>query len=126
VWSTKLPHCIIEHTDNIKDYPVWVEVLKEIHKILVDTGEINESDIKSRVVEHKNYYIGDGNQDQAFITLKIEILDGRSDQFKKEVAQNALKALSKYFEKTLKDLQTSISVQISDIHRKSYSKIINY
>jgi 5-carboxymethyl-2-hydroxymuconate isomerase len=79
-------------------------MLKELHTILVDTGEINESDTKSRVVEHNNYYIGNGNPDQAFVTLNIQILDGRSDQFKKEVAQNALNVLSKYFEKTLKGI----------------------
>ncbi len=120
-----MPHCIIEHTDNIKDNPPWKKIFKELHKILTDTGEINESDIKSRVVEHNNYYIGDGHPDQAFITLNIQLLDGRSDDFKKELAESTMDVLNKYFMKTLEKLKTSITVQISDIHRHSYSRRIN-
>ena len=121
-----MPHCIIEHSDNIKDSTSWATIFKELHKILVDTGEIKESDIKSRAIEHKNFYIGNGNMNKAFITLNIQLLDGRSDEFKKELAQSALILLNKYFEKTFKELHTSITVQISDIHRKSYSRKINY
>jgi len=118
-----LPHCILEHSDNIKDTVVWDSIFKNLHKIFVETGEFIEADIKSRVIKHDNFYIGDGNPNQAFITLNIKLLDGRSDQFKKDLAQSALNLLSKYFTKTLNDLKTSISVQISNIHRNSYSKI---
>ncbi len=93
---------------------------------MVDTCEIREDDLKSRAIEHNNFYIGDGNPNQAFVTLNIQLLDGRSDELKKELAQSALKLFSLYFEKTLVELQTSITVQISDIHRKSYSRKINY
>lgn len=117
-----MPHCIIEHTDNIKDTIVWNELFSELYKILIDLGEFKEPDIKSRVIEHKNYYIGNGNPEQAFVTLDIQIMDERIDEFKKRLAQSALDLLSEYFEKTLKNLQTSISVQISEIHRNSYSK----
>jgi len=98
-----LPHCILEYSDNIKDTVVWNSIFKNLHKIFVETGEFIEADIKSRVIKHDNFYIG--------------------DQFKKDLAQSALNLLSRYFTKTLNDLKTSISVQISNIHRNSYSKI---
>ena len=120
-----MPHCIIEHSDNIIDTVAWDSIFKNLHKILVDTGEFIEADIKSRVIKHNNFYIGDGNPNQAFVTLNIQLLDGRSDQFKKDLAQTTLNFLCKYFTKTLNKLKTSISVQISNIHRNSYSKISN-
>jgi len=118
-----LPHCIFEHSDNIKDTFEWDAIFKNLHKLLLDTGEFNKADIKSRVIKHNKFYIGNGNPNQAFVTLNIQLLDGRSDQFKKDLAQSALNLLNKYFTKTLNDLKTSISVQISNIHRNSYSKI---
>jgi 5-carboxymethyl-2-hydroxymuconate isomerase len=121
-----LPHCIIDHSDNIKNSISWESIFRNLHKILVDTGEIKEADIKSRVNEYKNYFISDGNPNQAFVTLNIQLLDGRSDEFKEDLAQSALKLLSKYFEKTFKELKTSLTVQITDIHRKSYNRKINY
>ncbi|MCK5099869.1 MAG: 5-carboxymethyl-2-hydroxymuconate Delta-isomerase [Desulfobacteraceae bacterium] len=120
-----MPHCIIEHSENIRDFPSWEKVFKELHEMMVNTGGWIESEIKSRVVAHSNYYIGDGSLNQTFITLNIQILDGRSEDLKKEISQNALKVLSKYFEKTFNELQTSITVQISDIHSPSYSRKIS-
>jgi 5-carboxymethyl-2-hydroxymuconate isomerase len=121
-----MPHCIIEYSDNVLDVPPWKQVFCKLHEILVATGEWIESDIKSRAIKHSNFYIGDGSPDQAFITLNFQVLDGRSDEIKKEIAQKALTVLSSYFSKTLKDLQTSITVQVSDIHRTSYCRSINY
>ena len=117
-----MPHCILEYSDNIKDITQWNDLFIQLHKVLLDTGEFKKEDIKSRVLEYKNYYIGDGSPNQAFITLNIQILDGRSDKFKKELAQSALNVLNKFFYNTLERMQTSITVQISDIHRRSYSK----
>ena len=93
---------------------------------MVDTGEIKEDDIKSRVIEHNNFYIGNGNPNQAFVTLNIQLLDGRSDEFKEDLAQSALKLLSIHFELTFEELKTSLTVQITDINRKSYTRKINY
>lgn len=70
-----MPHCIIEHSDNIKDSPSWKKLFKDLHQVLVDTSEINESDKKSRVIVHNNYFIGDDSKDQAFVTLDIQLLD---------------------------------------------------
>ena len=120
-----MPHCIIEHTDNVLDKPSWKNIFCELHKILVDTGQWIESDIKSRVLEHKNFYIGDGGSNQAFVTLNIQILDGRSDNIKKEISQKALNLLRDNFPKSLKDLDFSITVQVSDIH-PCYCRLVNY
>ena len=104
-----MPHCILEHSNNIKDTISWDSIFKKLHKVLVDTGEINEEDIKSRVIEHNNYYIGDGKPSNAFVTLNIQLLDGRDDQFKKNLAQAALELLAQYFKDTLIELNTSFS-----------------
>jgi len=120
-----LPHCILEYSENIQDAPNWTSLFHELHQVLLNTGEFNEQDIKSRAIGHKNYFIGNGNPDQAFIALNVQILDGRTDEFKKDLAQSALNILNKFFCNTLKKLQATITVQISDIHRASYGKSIS-
>jgi 5-carboxymethyl-2-hydroxymuconate isomerase len=121
-----MPHCIIEYSDNVLDILPWKEIFSELHKILVDTGEWVESDIKSRAIRHNNFYIGDGSPNQAFVTLKIQVLEGRSDELKKDISQKALTVLRKYFSETLMNFQAGITVQVSDIHRASYCRYINY
>jgi 5-carboxymethyl-2-hydroxymuconate isomerase len=121
-----MPHCILEYTDNIADAPVWSDIFKELHAVLVATGEWHSADIKSRAIALTNYYIGNGKPQQAFVTLSIQILAGRSDDLKKSISESCLKALVSHFPLTLSQLQTSITVQIVDIHQASYCRRINY
>lgn len=121
-----MPHCIFEYTDNIADDLIWTDIFKEIHAILLATGEWYGADIKSRAIKLDNYYVGNGNPHQAFVSLSIQILAGRSDDLKKSIAESCLKALASHFPLTLKQLQASITVQIVDIHEPSYRRRINY
>jgi len=121
-----MPHCILEYTDNIADELRWADIFKEIHAILIATGEWHGVEIKSRALELTNYYIGNGNPHQAFVTLCIQILAGRSDSLKKSISESCLKVLAGHFPLTLKQLQTSITVQIVDIHEASYCRRTNY
>jgi 5-carboxymethyl-2-hydroxymuconate isomerase len=121
-----MPHCILEYTANIADAPVWSDIFRELHAVLVATGEWHSADIKSRAIELTNYYIGNGKPQQAFVTLSIQILAGRSDDLKKSISENCLKVLVSHFPLTLSQLQTSITVQMVDIHLPSYCRRINY
>ena len=83
-------------------------------------------DIKSRVIQHEHYRIGDGEPNQSFVTLNLQILEGRSDEFKREIARMALEILLPEFQKSLVRQQCSITVQVSDIHRASYQRYVSY
>ena len=120
-----MPHCILEYTSNIADAPIWADIFRDIHAVLIATGEWHGADIKSRAIELTNYYIGNGNPHQAFVSLSLQMLAGRSD-LKKSIAESLLKALASHFPLTLKQLHTSITVQIIDIHEPSYCRRINY
>jgi 5-carboxymethyl-2-hydroxymuconate isomerase len=121
-----MPHCILEYSSNVIDAPNCARLLLDIHEVLMATGLFVRADIKSRIVEHERYVIGDGSQDQAFVTLNVQMLSGGSDETKRQIAEAALDLLSRAFAKTLDQLKCSISVQITDIHRPSYSRRISY
>ena len=121
-----MPHCILEYTDNIIESPDWDFLFRKIHAVLLDTGEWYEPDIKSRSIRHERYFIGNGDPDQAFITLSIQILEGRSDELKAQISKNALDILVSFFSLSLEQLKTSITVQIVDIHKASYCRKVSY
>lgn len=120
-----MPHLIIEYTDNVAEEPQWPALYRELHAVLIATGEWYSPDIKSRTIRLTNYNIGSGSPDQAIISLTMQILSGRSDELKKSVAENCLKILACHFHRTLEELQSSVTVQVVDIHRPSYSRRIN-
>lgn len=120
-----MPHCIFEYTNNVRDEPQWPEIILAVHDVLVGTGLFVLGDIKSRVVRHDVFVIGDGAEDQAFVTLNIQMLSGREDAIKGEIATAALAILVQAFSRTLGELKTSVTVQISDMHRESYRRHVS-
>lgn len=119
-----MPHCILEYSANIVEEPDWNALLREIHNVLMATGEFTSHDIKSRVVRHDGFLVGDGSVDRAFVTLTIQILDGRSDATKRGISDAALERLVAAFRTTREAKFLSITVQICDIHRASYGKTV--
>ena len=120
-----MPHCILEYTDNIKDSPDYTELLKNLHQFLLDTGLFKLNDIKSRVIRHDIYRIGDGDPRRAFVTLNIQIMDGRSDQVKTNIATKAAELLKRYYPESFKNNLFNLTVQVTDIHRPSYTRLLS-
>jgi len=121
-----MPQCHFEYTDNIGDAPNWQDLYREIHAVLIATGEWHSAEIKSKAVKLTNYCVGNGNPDQAFVLLTVQILAGRSDSLKKSISESCLKILVSHFPRMLDELQATITVQIVDINAPSFSRRINY
>lgn len=121
-----MPHCIIEYSDNLPDRPDWRELMANLHKMLQQTGLFKLNDLKSRVVKHDTYYIGDGNSDRVFVTLDIQILSGRDSDVKANISEAALKIMNNYFPLAKEKSKFSLTAQISELDRESYRKIVNY
>ncbi|KGO35049.1 MAG: 5-carboxymethyl-2-hydroxymuconate Delta-isomerase [Desulfoprunum sp.] len=121
-----MPQCHFEYTDNIGDAPNWQDLYREIHAVLIATGEWHSAEIKSKAVKLTNYCVGNGSPDQAFVLLTIQILAGRSDSLKKSISESCLKILVSHFPRMLDELQATITVQIVDINGPSFSRRINY
>ncbi|MGA2834433.1 MAG: 5-carboxymethyl-2-hydroxymuconate Delta-isomerase [Terracidiphilus sp.] len=121
-----MPHCIFEYSANIADDPDWPQIMKKVHEGLIATGQFMAEDIKSRVIRHGNYLIGNGESNQSFVTLDLQILDGRNDVFKREITGMALEILAAGFPKSLAEQECSITVQVSEIHRASYQRHVSY
>ncbi len=120
-----MPHCILEASDNLLDQPDWPGLLREVNGTLVATGLFVEADIKSRLIRHGVFAIGNGAPNQAFVTLNVQILGGRTDEVKAQLSEALLPVLTSAFPRTLAQMQCSLTVQITDIHRASYRRQIN-
>jgi 5-carboxymethyl-2-hydroxymuconate isomerase len=107
-----MPHCELEYSDNVLDKPDNHTILKAIHNVLVETKSFSLNDIKSRVIVHHHYLIGDGMQDRAFVALKISVLSGKDETIKKRISENCIEILKDFFPKSVEKLKLSITVQI--------------
>ena len=121
-----MPHCILEASDNLLDQPDWGDLLRKLNGALAATGLFKAADIKSRFVQHGVFAMGDGSPGQAFVTLNIQILDGRTDAVKAGISEALLPVLTGAFPHTLGGMTCSLTVQITDIHRPSYRRQVTY
>ncbi len=110
-----MPHCIVEHSSAIDGNTLTA---------LVFTGALQSKlfeadgiDIKIRALPYSNYQTGNEKIDFIHVTLKI--LSGRSIDQKSMLSQLVLQQL-----KTLSLINCSITVEVVDIDRASYSKVV--
>ena len=117
-----MPHLTLEYTENLEENVNFKSMFSKLHNILVDVGGINIGNCKSRAVTRKNYYIGKGQKNAAFVHLAVSFLEGRSIELKGEIGRQILKVLKDYYSLAIKNYDLQISVEITDIPRPLYFK----
>ena len=110
-----MPHCVIEHSAKIDGETLISSVYEGALKS--NLFEPEGSDIKVRAVPYSNFKTG--NVDINFVHVTLKILSGRSLIQKTDLTHLVLEQL-----KTLQITNCSISVEVADIDRASYAKVV--
>ena len=110
-----MPHCIVEHSADI-DGETLVSL---VHRGALESNLFDSegSDIKVRAAPYSDYQTGSVNIDFVHVTLRI--LSGRNLDQKSNLSQLVLNKLE-----GLLTNGCSISVEVVDIDRDSYAKVI--
>jgi 5-carboxymethyl-2-hydroxymuconate isomerase len=118
-----MPHFILEYSDNILEDVQPEDVFQKLHELLVENGPFKLSAIKSRAVAHKDYYVSDGNESNAFVHLTLSIFKGRDLSVRQTVGNLLLELLKKEFDRSYQQLRCSITVEIREINTDTYFKM---
>lgn len=121
-----MPHCILEYSDNIVDKTDNPAILKNIHDVLTATKSFSLNDIKSRTVVHRDYLVGNGDTDRAFVALTISFLSGKKAEFKKNISRECMNILIKSFPESREKLKLSMTVEIRELDKETYLREKNY
>lgn len=110
-----MPHCIIEHSSEIDGN----SLVSLVHNAALasELFDPEGSDIKVRAIAFSNYQTG--SVDINFIHVTLKILSGRSMVQKSKLSHLVLQKIE-----SLSLTGCSISVEIDDIVRESYAKVI--
>ena len=115
-----MPHCIIEHSSSIDSNTLIPLVFNA--SMESSLFEKDGSDIKVRVVPFTHYQTGvlqSATTQADFIHVTMRILSGRNTKQKLMLSKLVLESLS-----TLSLKGCSTSVEVVDIDRASYSKVV--
>ena len=116
-----MPQLKFEYSDNIRSDVNFQHVLSHVHQILTQTISCNIEDCKSRIVKLDNYFISQGEKENAMVHLEVNILEGRSDELKHDLGQKLLSLLNSVFT-NIEGMNLQITVEIKDIIKNNYHK----
>jgi len=116
-----MPQIKLEYSSNILSDVNYKNLFLEIHRNVAQIISCDIMNCKSRAIKVDNYFIGEGEQQNAMIHLDIAILDGRPDKVKIELGEKILSILETYFSDT-DSLALQVTVDVKDLQRKLYFK----
>ena len=110
-----MPHCIVEHSANLNGQAL----VNIVHQGALTSGlfQAQGSDIKVRAIAYSDFKTG--SVDIGFVHVTMRILSGRNDEQKTMLTQQVLTQLQ-----TLVKMDCSLSVEVVDINRETYSKVV--
>jgi len=115
-----MPHCIIEHSSSLDSNVLMPLVFNA--SLASSLFKKDGSDIKIRTIPFTHYQTGALQNDVAqvaFIHVTLRILSGRKTEQKKMLSHLVLSSLEALALKA-----SSISVEVIDIDRASYGKVV--
>lgn len=117
-----MPQIRIEYTANLDASRDFQPLFEELHGILVNIGGVRLNNCKSRAICHEQYRIGDGDLAHAFVHLTLQLMAGRSRQWKRDVGNRFLDALMRFFKDDIDAQKLQVTVNIGDIAQETYFK----
>ena len=109
-----MPHVILEVSDNVIEQN-FNEILLEIHQILTETLPAQLESCKGRVIRHKEFLVGDGSKNYAFIHLSISVLAGRTKETLNLAAEKIIEMLKLNFKGSADQFDLKLSFSIQDL-----------
>ena len=110
-----MPHCIIEYSKDLESSFQPEKLIEAVQNGALKSGLFEPGHIRTRSIAYENFIAG--YEVQSFIHVTLRILSGRNQQQKKNLSERVLGELEKV------DLSSiSLTVEVHDIERKSYSK----
>ncbi|KPJ92097.1 MAG: hypothetical protein AMS18_08085 [Gemmatimonas sp. SG8_17] len=118
-----MPHLTVEYTRNIEPTLELSDLFGRLHAVLTEVGGIKQENCKSRAVQLKEFFVGDGAAGAGFVHLDVRFLEGRSSDVKREIGTRMLAILRDCFCGTGLDAESAqFTVEIRDIGRATYFK----
>lgn len=116
-----MPHCTLEYSGNIPIKFEFKNFFSGLHELLSSFETIKIEKIKSRAVKHHDYFLGNGDPQNAFVYLHIAMLDLRDVEFRQRVSKSVFQYLREQFEHATQHLHCSMNVEIREIELATFT-----
>jgi 5-carboxymethyl-2-hydroxymuconate isomerase len=117
-----MPHIRLEYTDNINITTNFDDLFKNLHRVLVEYGDIDINNCKSRAIKLDRYLIADDQTNSSFIHLDVRIFSGRSKEVIRNIGEHFKSVLVENFVKDKARDNVQITIEVQEIKKENYFK----
>jgi 5-carboxymethyl-2-hydroxymuconate isomerase len=117
-----MPQLTLEYTPNLSETPPTPELLLSVHRLLNAVAGIRLENCKSRWREVRDWVVGTGDTDSAFVHLEIRFLEGRGLEVQQAVGEGAMGILKEHFLSNGEGVDLQITVDVQEIRKATYFK----
>ncbi|EKO3675059.1 5-carboxymethyl-2-hydroxymuconate Delta-isomerase [Vibrio metschnikovii] len=114
-----MPNLVLEYSNSVEERVNIQGLLEDLHQVAIDSGLFETASIKSRTLRCHHWLIGEQGDSVDFIHLSFELLDGRSDQQKRELSRQLMAVLAEQASQV-----HSLTINVRDMDKDSFQKII--
>lgn len=115
-----MPHLIVEYSTNLPHFPE-AETLKALNASLSAHPEVQEADLKTRIVVADSFEIGTAPAQRAFVHAQLRLLSGRTPEVKKDLSGRIIAVLRDLTPRP-QGVTVQLSAEVVDMDRGSYAK----
>ena len=115
-----MPVVNFEYTNNLKIGNKINHFMNEVHETLVRIIKTDLYTCRSTITSHDKYFIGDGDNANAFIQLSVRMLPGRDKATKDKLGNELLTIMKKTFLGESEKLNTQTRIYLTEVERDYY------
>ena len=118
-----MPQMIVEYSDNITELN-HQDLMLNLNHALFDTGLIDHPfNIKTRIHANQDFLIGFGDNQQAYIHVRLGIMTGRTLEQRQLISEQLLTCLKNFDKYQASGLEIQLCVEIAEMPKEVYGKV---
>jgi 5-carboxymethyl-2-hydroxymuconate isomerase len=112
-----MPHCVIEYSENLATACPPARLVEAVQRGALESGLFEPDHVRTRAIAYTECI--SGHQARHFVHVTLKILSGREQGQKKALSERVLGELERLGLSSI-----SLTVEVSDMDRETYSKTI--
>ena len=115
-----MPVINFSYTNNLSLESKIATFLPQLHQTLVAMVHTDLYSCRTTINKVTDFYIGDGDQANAYIFLQINLLPGRSDALKDKLGKELYKQINDFFAAEIALCKTQVRVYLQEVDAQFY------
>ena len=121
-----MPHLVIEYSENLEDELDIAALVGAIHRAGCSCPTVATAALKTRAIGYRHQLCADGDPAYRFVALTMRLLDGRSDDQKKQIGDILFAALEEATAGVDRTAGFALSLDLAEMDQTTYRKEHNF